>query len=112
VQAAIQNAERAGVRAAIDFTCCAISAAKWLATPKDAPRDLLVATNPPFGRRVGTGSDLLPLYQTLGHRTARIEGARAAILAHDVNLCRRTGLDLKAAFTTRHGGLSVSCLVS
>jgi putative N6-adenine-specific DNA methylase len=112
VQAAIQNAERAGVRAAIDFTCCAISAAKWLATPADAPRDLLVATNPPFGRRVGTGSDLLPLYQTLGHRTARIEGARAAILAHDVNLCRRTGLDLNAAFTTRHGGLSVSCLVS
>ena len=111
VEATIANAERAGVRAAITARCCAVSAATWFEHPEQAPAGALVATNPPFGRRVGAVDDLLPLYQTLGHRTAKLASARAAILAHDVRLCRRTGLELRAAFTTRHGGLGVTCLV-
>lgn len=111
IEAAQANADRAGLRAAISFRCCAISAATWFERQENAPSGVLVATNPPFGRRVGAVDQLLPLYQTLGHRTGKLASARAAILAHDVRLCRRTGLDLRAAFTTRHGGLAVTCLV-
>ena len=70
-------------------------------------------THPPrlgFGKRVGNG-DLLHLYQSLGHRITSLgDGWRAAILAHDVRLVRRTALSLVAAFTTRHGGLAVTLL--
>jgi len=112
IAAARRNAERAGVLHALDLRECAVSAAPWLEHPDSAPRPLLLATNPPFGQRIATGRDLGNLYQTLGHRALRLgESARAAILAHDQRLARRTGLELRAAFATRHGGLRVSALV-
>jgi putative N6-adenine-specific DNA methylase len=112
IEAARGNAERAGVADAIDFRCCAITAQPWLEQPGSAPGRGLLATNLPFGIRVPKGSGLLPLYQTLGHRAAKLgEGWRTVVLAHDVRLARRTGLPLRAAFTTRHGGLSVAALV-
>jgi len=112
IEAARGNAERAGVADAIDFRCCAITAQPWLEKPGAAPARGLLATNPPFGIRVQKGPGLLPLYQTLGHRAARLgEGWRTVVLAHDVRLARRTGVPLRAAFTTRHGGLSVTALV-
>ncbi|MGE3172599.1 MAG: class I SAM-dependent RNA methyltransferase [Planctomycetota bacterium] len=112
VAAAEANAERAGVRALLDVRCCALTAAPWLAAPADAPPGLLLATNPPFGRRIGPGSDLAPLYQSLGHRFASLPGARMALLAHDPRLARRTGCALRVCWSTRHGGLSVAALVS
>jgi putative N6-adenine-specific DNA methylase len=112
VAAARRNAERAGVLHALDLRHCAVSRAPWLEHPDTAPRPLLLATNPPFGLRVAAGRDLGNLYQTLGHLALRLgESARTAILAHDHRLARRTGLTLRAAFTTRHGGLHVSALV-
>jgi putative N6-adenine-specific DNA methylase len=111
VAAARENAARAGVAEAITFHHGAITTAPWLQPAAAPPRGALV-TNPPFGVRVPKANDLLPLYQTLGHRAARLpEGWRLAILAHDVRLARRTGLPLRAAFTTRHGGLAVTALV-
>ena len=72
-----------------------------------------MVTNPPYGMRVKGRSPLLPLYQTLGHRVGSLgPGWRAAVLAHDVRLARRTGLDLEPAFTTKHGGLSVTAMTS
>lgn len=111
VAATRQNAERAGVADAIDVREAALSAQPWLAGDGTPPRGTLV-TNPPFGVRVGKGDRLLPLYQTLGNRLAKL-GAdwRLALLAHDVRLARRTGLPLRAVFTTRHGGLAVSAMV-
>ncbi len=112
IEAARGNAERAGVAAAIEFRNCAITAHPWLHEPESAPKRGLLATNPPFGVRVPKAADLLPLYQTLGHRAARLgQGWRTSILAHDVRLARRTGLPLQAVFTTRHGGLAVTALV-
>lgn len=109
IAAARANAERAGVAKAIEFHDAAITAEPWL-QPDAAPERGALVTNPPFGLRV-KGDRLLPLYQTLGHRAARLgAGWRVAILAHDVRLARRTGLLLQAAFTTRHGGLSVTAL--
>jgi putative N6-adenine-specific DNA methylase len=113
VAAALANAERAGVAAAIEFRCCAVTAHPWLQYAGDAPPRGVLATNPPFGRRVRSRDDLVPLYQTLGHRIGRLGPAwRTALLALDVRLARRTGLPLRAAFTTRHGGLSVTALVT
>ncbi|MFO1031442.1 MAG: class I SAM-dependent RNA methyltransferase [Planctomycetota bacterium] len=109
--AAKANAERAGVAAWIDFQHAALAAQPWLQEHAAPPQGLL-ASNPPFGVRVGKGPDLRPLYQTLGNRAARLgEGWRVALLAHDPRLVRRTGLPLQAAFSSKHGGLPVTALV-
>ena len=73
----------------------------------------VVLTNPPFGKRVPRAQDIATLYQTLGHRAARL-GAnwRLTVLAHDVRTARRTGVPLRAAFATRHGGLKVTAMSS
>jgi putative N6-adenine-specific DNA methylase len=111
IAAARANAERAGVAGAIAFACAPLSAQPWLAGDGAPERGVLV-TNPPFGLRVAKGQALLPLYQTLGHRAARLgPGWRIALLAHDVRLARRTGLALHAAFTTRHGGVPVTAMI-
>ena len=113
VKAALHNAERAGVASTITFTTCALAAQPWLADPASAPTHGCIVTNPPFGKRVPRAQDIATLYQTLGHRVARL-GAdwRLTVLAHDVRTARRTGVPLRAAFNTRHGGLSVTAMSS
>ncbi len=115
LEAARHNAERAGVADRIDFTLGAFTAHPWLQTrtgsAEGAPHVGALVTNPPFGIRVPRANDLTALYQTVGHRAARLgSGWRCALLAHDVRLARRTGLPLHGAFTTKHGGLSVTAL--
>jgi putative N6-adenine-specific DNA methylase len=111
VAATHANAERAGVAGDLVLHEGAFTSQPWL-QPDAAPATGVLVTNPPFGVRVPKADDLLPLYQTLGHRAQRLgSGWRIAILAHDVRLARRTCLPLRAAFTTKHGGLSVSALV-
>ena len=110
VGAARANADRAGVAATITWLARAISAQPWLQRQGTPPAGVL-ATNPPFGVRVAKSGGLLPLYQTLGHRAAALgDGWRVAMLVHDVRLARRTGLPLRPAFTTRHGGLAVTAM--
>ena len=105
------NAERAGVANMIEFREGAVTTHPWLQDGGAPERGVLVS-NPPFGLRVAKGQSLVPLFQTLGHRAARLgAGWRVALLAHDVRLARRTGLPLHAAFTTRHGGLAVAALL-
>lgn len=112
IAAARANASRAGVADAIEFTHAAITKHPWFAPAAAKPARGVLVTNPPFGRRVSEASKLQTLYQALGHRAARLgAGWRVAILAHDVRLARRTGLPLRVAFSTRHGGLAVSALV-
>ena len=112
VEATRANAARAGLAEWISCTEHALAAQPWL-QEGGAPARGVVATNPPYGVRVAGKSPLLPLYQTLGHRVGRMgHGWRAAILAHDVRLARRTGLSLEPAFTTRHGGLKVTAMTS
>jgi putative N6-adenine-specific DNA methylase len=112
IVAARANAERAGVADAIAFERAAVTKSPWLAEPGSAPPSGVLVTNPPFGRRVSEAKKLETLYQALGHRAARLgPGWRVALLAHDARLARRTGLALAVAFTTKHGGLSVTALV-
>ena len=112
VEATKANAERAGVADHLDADVHAIAAQPWL-QPGGAPERGVLATNPPYGMRVKGKNPLLPLYQTLGHRARNLgPGWRVAILAHDVRLARRTGMPLDPAFTTRHGGLSVTAMTT
>ena len=112
IEAARANAARAGVAEAIEFGRHAVTAAPWLERPESAPARGVLVTNPPYGRRVAAARSLDPLYQVLGHRAARLPpGWRVALLAHDPRLARRTGIRLRAAFTTRHGGLSVTAMI-
>lgn len=127
IDAAWNNAARAGLQKFVHFQHCAISDNPWLQQSYyeqacTSFRNILVATNPPFGLRISNVSStstsnkkknihpLLPLYQTLG-KLVNAMNYDACIMAHDVSLARRTGIPhLAVAFTTKHGGLSVSAL--
>ena len=121
------NAERAGVLEYMSIQSRVIANNPWILDQKTAPMDLLVATNPPFARRISKGKSgeevktrnhLLPLYQTIGNKIKTNLAApgrhlAAVILNHHVDLVRRTGLpSLHANFTTDHGGLAVAAMVS
>lgn len=113
VTSAKENAARAGVSEGLTMVQAAISDAPVLADPGSAGPRGAVVTNPPFGKRVGANKDLLPLYQTFGQRVQALpHGWRCAILAADRRLALRTGLPLKSAFLTSHGGLKVNAMVS
>lgn len=110
VEATRKNAERAGVEHAVHCDVHALAAQPWL-EGRDVPAAGTLITNPPYGVRIQNNSNLLPLYQTLGHRIKKLgDGWQAMILAHDMRLARRTGLDLTPAFSTKHGGLSVTAM--
>ena len=130
IDVAWNNAIRAGIQPFVHFQHCAISDnpylqlvyEKQLSSSNTKDGNILVATNPPFGLRISHVSSttlsrkkkyihpLLPLYQTLG-KLINVMNYNACILAHDITLARRTGIPhLTVAFTTKHGGLSVSAL--
>ena len=117
IAAALGNAKRAGVLDLVKLEHQAISAVDWFENPTNAPSRILVATNPPFGRRVssknkGTEKPLLPLYQTLGHKVGNLQGTvDFSILAQDTNLARKTAIrNLSLNFASKHGGLNVFIL--
>ncbi len=114
IQSAKENIERAGVTDMIDLDCCAISSNRWFQNPSSLS-NVLVATNPPYGRRLSPSREgkkihpLLPLYQTLGKMDEH--ALDYGIVAHDVSLSRKSGVHgLSALFTTKHGGLTVCAL--
>eukprot|EP00009_Paramoeba_aestuarina_P010816 CAMPEP_0201542376 /NCGR_PEP_ID=MMETSP0161_2-20130828/72000_1 /ASSEMBLY_ACC=CAM_ASM_000251 /TAXON_ID=180227 /ORGANISM="Neoparamoeba aestuarina, Strain SoJaBio B1-5/56/2" /LENGTH=478 /DNA_ID=CAMNT_0047950021 /DNA_START=91 /DNA_END=1527 /DNA_ORIENTATION=+ len=130
VRAAKRNAERAGVGGLVEFFVSGVGRSPlWLVGEEELQRDgekevdmvgscsTLVVTNPPYGKRVSTKKDLLPLYQTLGERVkkAREKGRRMGLVVFgkDVGMVRRVGVGkMKALFTTQHGGLTVTALGS
>ena len=113
------NADRAGVLEFMDLRQSSLSSNPLLETPgriHDEP--LLIATNPPFGKRIsptrskGKDFKLLPLYQTLGHRIQRLVDngniVGATILTNNPNLLGSTGLPLKSLLKSTHGGMTVN----
>ena len=140
VAAARRNAERAGVEGLVGFSACGVGRSSWLLGEGGGGRGggegreggeggegreeggLLVAMNPPYGKRVSAKKDLLPLYQTVGERVKKLrerereerEGRKVGVVVvgNDVGLMRRMGVGLKGGFTSQHGGLTVTALVS
>ena len=142
IEVAKRNAKRAGVEKLIEFSVCGVGRSPWLVGEggreeggeegggeggeggeRERGGGLLVATNPPYGKRISAKKDLLPLYQTLGERVKRLRERRregggeggevgVVVVGKDVGLMRRMGVGFRGGFTTQHGGLTVTAMVS
>ena len=120
------NAERAGVINFMDVRHAPISSHPIWENEELSflmPRSsLLVATNPPYGKRVskraGESSQperhLLPLYQTLGNKikdlSSKGKAVSSVLLVNSMPLVQGAGLAIKSLFKTTHGGLPVAAV--
>jgi putative N6-adenine-specific DNA methylase len=105
VEAALANAERAGVAAHVQISQRAVSA---IEVP---PQRGWVVTNPPFGVRVQGGGDLRNLYAQFGQvLRERCPGWQVAMLSADDTLAASTGLRFDKGRSLRlvSGGLAVT----
>lgn len=106
VEAARANAERAGVAELIEFRVAPVAALEKSETNTFG----LVATNPPWGRRVGDG-DLRNLYATLGRVAAeRCAGWGIGVLVADRALARQVRPGLTERLHLEVGGRTVHWL--
>ena len=106
VQSARANADRAGVAGDIAFSVGAVSSAR----PPAASGRGLVATNPPYGKRIGRagGRDVRDVYAQLGNVLRRhFAGWRVSFFAPDDRLAAQLSLPLTRLFHTTNGGLRV-----
>jgi putative N6-adenine-specific DNA methylase len=101
IELARANAQRAGVAAAIEFSCRAISAIE--------PQGVgWVVTNPPYGLRVSANKDLRNLYAQLGKMLkAKCPGWRLAILCSEMPMLGQIGMPLDTSLGLVNGGISV-----
>jgi putative N6-adenine-specific DNA methylase len=105
IEATRRNAERASVAGDLRLSVSALSAAQVASAPGT------LATNPPYGLRVGDRGPLRNLYATLGRALRdRMPGWRFGILIADPELEAQIELDSEVAFETRNGGVSVRLL--
>jgi len=102
IEAARSNAERAGVANDIELAVQPISAI----TPPSVQG--LIATNPPYGVRVGEADRVRNLYAQLGKvMSAKCGGWTVTMVSADPGLDRQTGLRLKPVLQTSNGGIRV-----
>jgi 23S rRNA G2445 N2-methylase RlmL len=106
IAAAKANAARAGVSDDVELTPRPISALETLQPPG------LVATNPPYGVRVGEADRLRNLYAQFGNvlRRARA-GWTLAMLSAQPRLDAQLGFPLEERLHTRNGGIAVRLVV-
>lgn len=106
IEATRHNAARAGVLDRIEVACCAVSDAPLFATEATT----VIATNPPYGDRVG-GEDLRALYQRFGSLVrGRTAPTSVTLVTADARLARTMGLALESVVATEHGGKRVRFL--
>ncbi len=106
IEAAVANAERAGVTGDIDFRRRSISAIE----PPPGPG--WVVTNPPYGARVGERDRLRDLYSQLGKvLREKCPGWTVALLSADARLDSRLGARLAPMLKTRNGGIAVRAAI-
>lgn len=99
------NAERAGVAEITDFAQAPISEL----TPPEGPPGLVIV-NPPYGSRMGEGTDLAPLYAAFGQAMLRrFAGWRVGMVTSEPKLAHATRLPfLPNTAPVPHGGLRVA----
>jgi putative N6-adenine-specific DNA methylase len=99
------NAERAGLAESTDFAQAPISEL----TPPEGPPGL-VMVNPPYGSRMGEGTDLAPLYAAFGQvMLRRFAGWRVGMVTSEPKLAHATRLPfLPNTAPVPHGGLRVA----
>jgi len=111
IAAATHNAERAGIAGDIRFSAESLSGS--IAKLEDiGAGEGWILTNPPYGVRVGEGTDLRDLYATLGKTLKAKRGWRLGVLTSDVALAGQMRLPLRPRFSTSNGGIPVSFLAS
>jgi len=102
IEAAIANAERAGVAGDIEFSRRPVSAIE----PPEEPG--WIVSNPPYGVRVGERDRLRNLYAQLGNvLRARCPGWNVALVSADPALERQVRVPLEAVLRTSNGGIKV-----
>ena len=101
IAASKANAERAGVGDMIDFEVKSLSSASPIAPSG------LVATNPPYGKRVSEGKDVRNLYAQLGKWIRNLPDWRLAMLAAEDRLVKQLDLPLEQLLKTSNGGIPV-----
>ena len=100
------NAARAGVGSDVTFEQQPISAFQATAAAG------LVATNPPYGVRVGDAKALRNLYAQLGNVLRKhAAGWTLAMLASDQQLVKQTQLELQPRFRSTNGGIKVGAFI-
>jgi putative N6-adenine-specific DNA methylase len=105
IEAARDNAVRAGVADCIEFACKAVSAID----PPPGPG--WVITNPPYGVRLKKTNDLRNLYAQLGKvLRSKCPGWRLTLLCDRVQLIHSTGLEFDRGISMMNGGLKVRLL--
>ena len=111
IEAALRNAERAGVARDVQFSTESVSGA-FAALEDVADGEGWIITNPPYGVRVGDSADLRNLYATLGKSLRAKPGWRIGVLAAEEMLADQIRLPMRSRFDTRNGGIAVRYLVS
>jgi len=101
LEAARENAERAGVSSLIQFAYQDL-----FEFNHDFPREGLLLSNPPYGQRLGSTDDLERLYRQMGEvMKSHFNGWRGAIFAADPDLVRQTGLRSKKSHSLSNGNI-------
>ena len=111
INEAIKSAEAAGLARYLHFEKRDISSVTPPTTRKSSGKYLgLVATNPPYGVRMGAKQELIPLYRNLGHiLKTSFPGWRAAIITADKELSMATKLRAEKVNTLYNG--SIQCIL-
>jgi len=102
IDAARDNAARAGVAGDIAFTQQPLSSVRLPAQPG------WIVTNPPYGVRVSDRAGARGAYTQLG-RLMLEEGRawHAVLMLADLSLGKKAGLDVRQVLRTKNGGISV-----
>jgi len=107
IEAALANAERAGVGQDVRFERRALSALSA------GPDPGWLVTNPPYGHRVGEAQRLRDLFARLGQVARdRLPGWRLVMLSANRMLEGQTGLAWEEVFRTTNGGIRVRLLTA
>ena len=105
IEAATENARRAGVLDTVELRRVALSGVE------PPPEPGIVLTNPPYGVRLGQDRDLRDLYAQLGHALRRrCAGWRVALLSARDELAGQMRLELRPTLRTTNGGIRVKLL--
>ena len=103
VDLARDNARRAGLGEYVRVDAGELSRFE---PPRGADDGGLVATNPPYGVRLGQVEELAELYARLGERlVAGFQGWRAAVFTAEPSLARATGLRSTKQYTLYNGAV-------
>lgn len=115
IHAAMSNSKRAGVEKLIDFTVGSFKThplstrSRPQSTYKISDsRDLLVVTNPPYGKRMLPDESITSIYAQIAKTIKSLPyRIRYTMIGTDPRSLRDSSLPLKVAFSTKQGGLSV-----